>query len=237
MSDHGEMGPLDVQVGKKDEIWETDSGLTVLSALKTLEERAFDLFETGFLNLKMRSQGRITTKTATELAATLAIGAISPIVAQIDPMHVGEVSRAMKIGLDYGTRLAGHSKNPNARTLDTLTNEYPSHGFVIDREEAQSLFNKVREPNESEIELIELFGYNAREPNLESPLIAYVSEPCGESTNESNNEENPGAGSSAAGERFERTKKVIKSPEGIGTEPNEAEIRHLGEKLKGAAQP
>lgn len=236
MSDHGEIGPLDVQVGKKDELWETDSGLTVLSAIETLEERAFSLFETGFLDLKMRSRGRITLKTATELAGTLAIGVVSPIVAQIDPMHVGEVSRAMKIGLEYGARLADHSKNPNENTLDMLTNRYPSHAFVIDRQEAQSLFNNVREPNESEIALIEQLGFMVREPNTESPFIAYISEPCGESTNESNNEENLGTGSSAESERVERDEKAIKSAEGICTEPNEAQISHLGEKLKGAAQ-
>ena len=48
MSDHGELGPLDVQLRKKDELWETDSGLTVLSAIETLEEKAFDLFEDCF---------------------------------------------------------------------------------------------------------------------------------------------------------------------------------------------
>lgn len=41
MSDQGELGPLDVQLYKEDEIGETRSGLTVLSALDTLHRHNF----------------------------------------------------------------------------------------------------------------------------------------------------------------------------------------------------
>lgn len=189
MSDHGEMGPLDVQVGKKDELWETDSGLTVLSAIKALEKQSFDLFESCFLSLKSRSGGRITLKTATEMASKLAIGTIAPIVAQIDPMHVGEVSRAMNIGLEYGSRLSKYSKNSDDEMLQKLTNSYPSHGFVIDREETKGMFLSVREPNDKENQLLDLLGMAARQPNNET-IFMYLSNPPKENSNESNNEGN-----------------------------------------------
>ncbi|HEX6503230.1 MAG TPA: hypothetical protein VF011_08270, partial [Terriglobales bacterium] len=35
-SEHGEIGPIDVQMGKKDELWEWQSGLTVNASLSAL---------------------------------------------------------------------------------------------------------------------------------------------------------------------------------------------------------
>ena len=150
MTAYAELGPLDIQLGKKDELWETDSGLTVLNAISELETKAYELFETGFVNLKLTSGGRITLKTATSLANELALGIITPIMSQIDPLHVGEVSRAMKIGMEYGQRLSKASSNLKPGALNTLIMKYPSHGFVIDREEAKDLFVNVRDANEKE---------------------------------------------------------------------------------------
>lgn len=209
ISDNGEMGPLDVQLGKKDEIWETDSGLTILRSIETLEEKAFELFEDCFLKLKMRSGGRITLKTASEFANNLAIGVMSPIVAQIDPMHIGEVSRAMKIGYEYGTRLSEVSKNCKDDTLNRLTYTYPSHGFVIDRQEATLIFHNVREPNRTEIELIEAFENLVLDPSSES-IIGYVSSPKEELKNENGDKGRSGETSDTDSGKSSGIKKVAK---------------------------
>ncbi|MHB8327841.1 MAG: SDH family Clp fold serine proteinase [bacterium] len=209
ISDHGELGPLDVQIRKKDELWETDSGLTILSAIKALEEKSFDLFESCFLNLKSRSGGRITLKTATDLASKLAIGTMTPIIAQIDPIHVGEVSRAMNIGLEYGKRLSKFSKNSNEDTLQQLTNAYPSHEFVIDREEAKTMFNKVREPAPQENKLIELLGYNVTRKPQQEPVFVYISEPFKEMQNENHNEGNDKKGSENSGSAIPESGQAI----------------------------
>ena len=42
IADCGELGPLDVQMSKEDELGATRSGLTVLSALSTLQMKAFE---------------------------------------------------------------------------------------------------------------------------------------------------------------------------------------------------
>lgn len=209
ISDNGEMGPLDVQLGKKDEIWETDSGLTILRSIETLEEKAFELFEDCFLKLKMRSGGRITLKTASEFANNLAIGVMSPIVAQIDPMHIGEVSRAMKIGYEYGARLSEVSKNCKEETLNRLTYTYPSHGFVIDRQEAELMFHSVREPNRTEIELIEAFENLVLDPSSES-MIGYVSSPKEELNNENGDKGRSGETSDTDSGKSSGIKKVAK---------------------------
>lgn len=193
MSDHAEIGPLDIQLGKKDELWETDSGLTVLSAIEALEKKSFDLFETCFLNLKTRSNGQITLKTATEMASKLAIGTISPIVAQIDPMHVGEVSRAMNIGLEYGKRLSSISKSTESASLLKLANAYPSHGFVIDIEEAKELFRDVREPTSQESDLLKELGFITRIPRSD-PTLFYLSEEVKEAANEGDQQGNDSQG-------------------------------------------
>jgi ClpP class serine protease len=68
MTPHAELGPLDVQVGKKDELVGLDSGLTVLDALSQLENKAFNLFEDAMLKIVQSSNGRVTFKTATHIA-------------------------------------------------------------------------------------------------------------------------------------------------------------------------
>lgn len=62
MSDHGELGPLDIQVFKPDELWEQRSGLTVAVALKTLEDMAFKMLESSLLKIWARSERQITFK-------------------------------------------------------------------------------------------------------------------------------------------------------------------------------
>ncbi len=213
MSEYGEMGPLDVQLGKKDEIFETDSGLTILRSIETLEEKAFELFEDCFLKLKMRSGGRITLKTASELANSLAIGIMGPIVAQIDPMHIGEVSRAMKIGFEYGARLSEVSKNTKEDALNTLTYYYPSHGFVIDFPEAQTLFHNVRIPNSDENKLIIGLENIVLEPKSET-MILYLSKEKGDIENESSDKEEHRKEPKVNGGKLTRTKKTGNPSEG-----------------------
>lgn len=196
MGEHAELGPLDIQLGKKDELWENDSGLTVLSSITELESKAYELFEGGFVKLKLRTEGRMTTRTATAIATELAIGMISPIVSQIDPMHVGEVSRAMKVAKEYGDRLSKGGKNLQDNTLETLINGYPSHGFVIDREEAKDLFKNVRRPNEKESAMIGAFyAHLLSKPMVDDALTFEVSHPRKEEKDANNQQagggENP----------------------------------------------
>jgi hypothetical protein len=93
------------------------------------------------------------------------------VYSQLDPMRLGEYQRAMLIAQHYGTRIA--RKNLKDSALERLIADYPSHGFIIDRCEAESLFNKVREPNEDEYKLAALLkplvhdGLTGEEPKVE----------------------------------------------------------------------
>ncbi len=85
MFDFGELGPLDVQLSKEDEMTNT-SGLSLRQAIMVLQDEAFSMFEDCFLKLKGRSGGTITTKTASEISSSLVTGLFAPVFAQIDPL-------------------------------------------------------------------------------------------------------------------------------------------------------
>jgi len=147
MGDLGELGPLDVQVAKRDELALVSSGLTIDSAFRGLQSVAFQMFETFLLDTVGKSHGRITTKTAAELSASMTVGLLAPVFQQLDPMKIGDDFRSTRIAQDYALRLDGRSQNmvhdDDMDAIEALTRGYPSHGFVIDRTEAESLFHRV----------------------------------------------------------------------------------------------
>jgi len=156
MTDFGELGPLDVQISKPDELGDVISGLIPMQALNTLQVQAFESFETHFMSILMRSGFQITTKTASEIAANITVGLFSPIYQQIDPMRLGEMDRSVRIAMEYGERIAAKSKNLKPDALAKLVAAYPSHEFVIDRDEARDLFRSVRSPEPEEIAFLDM---------------------------------------------------------------------------------
>ena len=176
VTDRGELGPLDVQLRQEDELFQTRSGLTVLSALLTLHEHAFEAYEHFLLQMKFRSGGDITTKTAAQVAAGMAGELFGRVYEHIDPMHVGEAGRFLKIAHQYGQVLQRKGENCKRDTLDKLTTQYPSHSFIIDRLQATDLFNNVREPSPSEEELAKRLGRAALKPRDQQnePLLTFL---------------------------------------------------------------
>lgn len=139
----GELGPLDVQILREDDLMQQSSGLDVFKAISSIRNQSFYIFEDILLDLQRKSGGFITTKTASDIATSMAIGLMSPIASQLDPMRIGEIRRSMTIARDYGIRL-----NADREVLDKLIHDYPSHSFVIDFDEAKELFGEgnVRTP-------------------------------------------------------------------------------------------
>ena len=158
MSDHAELGPLDVQIVKPDEINSYYSGLTELKAFAILQSESFKLFEGFLLELLDRSGLRITTLTAAELAATVVSGLMSPIYGQVDPLRLGETLRALDIARLYGDLV----KTGNVKwfAVESLVSGYPSHSFVIDRAHARKLFERVLCPSQSQETLASLLAKN-----------------------------------------------------------------------------
>jgi hypothetical protein len=162
MGDLAEFGPLDIQLSGGDELTNT-SGLSYLQSLIVLNEKIYSSFEDNFINLK--GGYGITTKTAAEIGSKLAIGIIEPISAQIDPLKLGEVQRAIKIASAYGERILGIN-NDDIESVKKLIGNYPSHTFVIDFKEMVSLFpkKKIRRPNDEEYQIEgEIYGIVRKE--------------------------------------------------------------------------
>jgi len=148
ISDKGELGPLDVQFQKQDEIFEQSSGLDILRGMTYLRQEALDTFKEYLLDIN--SGSGLSTKTASEIASKLVIGLFEPMFAQIDPIRLGEMNAALEIANEYGNRLLEQSKSLKPGALGKLVHNYPTHGFVIDRAEARKLFHRVAAPTEAE---------------------------------------------------------------------------------------
>lgn len=174
----GELGPLDIQLQKTDELFEMSSGLNVMNALAVAETKAYAMFQDYLIELKTVG-GQITLKTAAEMASKMTIGLFGKVYEQIDPVNLGEISRSMKIAEEYGKRLDNKSHNLKSKALDRLITGYPSHDFVIDQQEAAGLFTNVRNPNTDEkiiFDNIENYIKIWRKPN-ESILVDFLSTP------------------------------------------------------------
>ncbi|OCG56970.1 SDH family Clp fold serine proteinase [Gilliamella sp. Nev3-1] len=146
IGNRGELGPLDIQLQKEDEIGARNSGLDIFKAINHLQERAINSFNSYVKDIRYST--RISTRLSAEIAEKLTDSVISPIASQIEPMKVGEHQRALEICLEYGVRLATKSKNLISNDLlGKLTMGYPDHAFVIDRCEARKLFRNVESPD------------------------------------------------------------------------------------------
>ena len=158
----GELGPLDVQMTRPDEIVPDSSGLDVFRAVTMLEQSALATFRRLFAELTLRL--RISTPTAAEIASTLTKGLYEPIASQIDPHRLGQADQAISIARDYGTRLGANNNLRRENGVEELIAGYPSHSFVIDQAEAGQLFKNVRGLDETESMMAREHGGLLRSP-------------------------------------------------------------------------
>jgi hypothetical protein len=170
MDDMSELGPLDIQVKKGDEIIGQNSGLEFMKAVSYLQTQSMAAFRNHLLELTQETG--LSTRVASDIAARLTCGLFEPIAAQIDPLKLAEMQRATEIAFEYGTRLAEKSKNLRPFGLAKLVANYPSHSFVIDRKEATKLFVDVRSPT-GHMSLVSRAFRDAMLPHIDSttPLI------------------------------------------------------------------
>lgn len=144
LSEHAELGPLDVQMRKPDEVGERTSGLTPIQALGFLENEASKFFGFQFMRLRFSGSFSLSTRMAADIAAELTSGLLSHLYDQIDPLRLAEYDRTNRIAQHYGNRIK--SGNVKADSLQRLIEDYPSHEFCIDLAEARDLFNEVCQP-------------------------------------------------------------------------------------------
>lgn len=161
MDTFSELGPLDVQLAMRNELGSRKSGLLTRAALEGLKEESFNLFEHFLLNIMRRSGGSVSFKMAAELSASVTTGLMASVYSQINPDILGSDLRDLEIALQYGTRLVRRSGNADADIVKHLVTHYPSHDFIINADEASSLFNSVEIPLKSLYQLVGLLGNDA----------------------------------------------------------------------------
>lgn len=191
-SPFGELGPLDVQMTRTDDLARMESGLNISEAFLSLEERARNTFATLIGEIIRNSEGIVSFRTAAHSASEVVGALYKPIFGQIEPEDVGSRARAMRIGEDYGERLNTRFKNLRPGSLYMLSQRYSSHRFVIDMKEAEALFHNVREASATEKRLVADLGRRCREPSdslhLENVTGKYQSILDEEETGEDPNE-------------------------------------------------
>ncbi len=229
MSDGGELGPLDVQLRKQDEINDFGSSLDTMQTLQLLEERSLATFRRYLLDIHLG--GQLSTRMAGELASSLAVGLYAELYKQLDPVRLGEVYRTMLIASDYGERLVKKGRNAKEQAIGRLVGGYPSHDFVIDRDEARELFHRVREPTEKELELAELVSDSV--DDLDDLNVVWIDSDDPEELEEGANVPAT-VGSRAEESGAEGKERVGSSPDPEGSVPREA---HSGDDAHAAQLP
>ncbi|WP_343603592.1 hypothetical protein [Roseateles sp.] len=143
MDDRGELGPLDMQVPRAHEFSNRGSALEFSGVLDVLLPYQLRTLEASMQELT--AQG-LSADLAAHAASLLVGHMFHPIVAQVEPHRLVEMTRAMAIAEAYGDRLALRGGNIDPKGVRVLARRYPSHGFAIDRKEARLLFRDVRVP-------------------------------------------------------------------------------------------
>ncbi len=161
MGEDGELGPLDVQQGKNDELEELTSGLNIPIAIDNLARKALTTFRDYLLEIRDASNNQITTKTAAEIAVNLSTALYSKIFEKIDPYSLGETQRAINIAFKYASRIK--KGNLKDYCVEKLIYDYPCHSFVIDYEEATTLFNIVKTFEKEEKEFFNILSLLIRD--------------------------------------------------------------------------
>jgi hypothetical protein len=179
MHDTAELGPLDVQIRKRDELLQRESGLDIIQSLDHLTHATIDAFRNTFLEIAEKSG--LSTRLCADISSNLVTQLYGNIYSQIDPIRLGSVVRANAIAMHYGEMLG--SPNLKNGALEQLVLGYPSHDFVIDRDQASQLFQRVRAPTPGEHDLIRAVEVALRIPQFDEHFIVRLDKPAPEATN------------------------------------------------------
>lgn len=137
MGEDAELGPLDAQLWDPDRE-EPGSALDEVQALERLHTVALEQLDQTMILLQMRTPKK--TEILLPIASKFSTDMMVPLLDKVDTVHYARQARVLKVAEDYAVRLLHGNYGEDAKTIaDKLVNGYPEHGFVIDRDEADSL--------------------------------------------------------------------------------------------------
>jgi ATP-dependent protease ClpP protease subunit len=155
-----ELGPIDTQAQYVFEgVVKQDSTLNAIKSLEYLKEYAVDTFDR--VSQMLTFQG-FAPNHAAQTAADITKGIVDPIFSQVNPIQMGEYYRLLDTSKEYAKRLLAVSyfsmdEDTRKNLLKRMAEGYPTHGFIIDVDEARTLGLNARMPLGQELPLLD-FG-------------------------------------------------------------------------------
>jgi hypothetical protein len=141
MAPAAELGPLDTQENREGEIR--------LRSLLDTADSIDTLFSQGVVNslglggLILNQTGLTRDKTIEHILQYSA-QFMRPLLEQIDPIAVNAANTSLNVASEYGARLLAYRNGRDGLTkakaqTRRLVRDYPTHGYVIDRDEARDV--------------------------------------------------------------------------------------------------
>lgn len=145
MGDFAELGPLDVQLFDP-EREERTSALDEVNALGQLTHSSLESVDEIMILLIGRTRKRVDS--VLPHAMRYVADTYRPMFEKIDAVHYTMTARLLKVAEYYAIRLlAPHRPHSEIHKIaSSLIENYPSHEFLIDREEAELLNLQVEAP-------------------------------------------------------------------------------------------
>jgi len=159
MGELAELGPLDTQIVEREK-----GGRKYTSALnpfKTLEELQRFSLETLDVTVKLLlTRAELSVEEAIKHGMDFASRISTPLFSQLNAEKVGEYSRALAVGKEYGERLLRRYtkwQEPDERDaiLEKLIRSYPSHDYIIDYKELKEIGFDVSFPSKDEKPIVQ----------------------------------------------------------------------------------
>lgn len=155
-----ELGPLDVQLREHQEgdVDTYKSALNGYKALGQIQAHAVENMDAAVtLILNRTRENGMMLKDVIKLAIEFSGSTSGCLYSQLHPKTIAENARSLDVGKQYGMRILerymGWSREKANPVIHQLVYEYPSHEFIIDREELSDLGFSVESP-EGELEIM-----------------------------------------------------------------------------------
>jgi hypothetical protein len=133
-----ELGPLDAQMPEEGSLAGQISALNIARAADDVAREAVDMAIQGGANvLELVGLSRAET-----IGAMLRFSAefSEPLVRQLDPRVVHDAKQMLRVTANYAERLLSKTEcSSPEQTATKMVENFPTHGFVIDIEEAENL--------------------------------------------------------------------------------------------------
>ena len=165
MTTVSELGPLDVQLREHQEgaVDTYKSALNGYKALGQIQAHAVENMDAAVaLIVNRTSESGMMLTDVIKLAIEFSGSTSGALYSQLHPKTIAENARALDVGKQYGIRILerymGWPKEKANPVVHQLVYEYPSHGFVIDREELAELGFDIEIPEGDAESALETLG-------------------------------------------------------------------------------